>query len=405
MSLQIKRSTTQNVKLYHLLVISTNLWFGASSWLYVWRRFMTFGQLGWVDGVGFAFSLLLDIPTGALADIIGKRLTLIISNILALIGILLIAFADNLAAIFIGNMITQLGWAMFSGSSDAILYDSLVVDKQEHMFDRVLAKANQYMSYAASFGYFFGGLLYAWHWRLPHIVWGLSYIPAILCSFLLVEPKVERSHFSAREYIKKIRLGVQELLLPQLRKYILLIFVLLGVYFLYTWGFVRPAIATSFGFYSKEQSIILPIITLSCAFLIQYLPAVRRRISNFTGLTILALIMAFGFFLSAFPIRYWGIIPMFLIALAGKFASPWVSIVVNREISSHYRATTLSTISLLSKVPYVLVAVLIGEAAEKNMLSEFTLGLAGTILVVTVISALILLFFRSRRNLSASRLG
>lgn len=400
-----KRSTAQNVKLYHLLIISTNLWFGASSWLYVWRRFMTFGQLGWVDGVGFAFSLLLDIPTGALADIIGKRLTLIISNVLALIGILLIAFADNLAAIFIGNMITQLGWAMFSGSSDAILYDSLLADNREHLFDRILAKANQYMSYAASFGYFFGGMLYAWHWRLPHIIWGLSYVPAILCSYLLVEPHVERSHFSARAYLKKIRLGVQELLLPQLRKYILLVFVLLGVYFLYTWGFVRPAIATSFGFYSKEQSIILPIVTLSCAFLIQYLPAIRTRISNFTGLTILALIMAFGFFLSAFPIGYWGIIPMFLIALAGKFASPWVSIVVNREISSHYRATTLSTISLLSKVPYVLVAVLIGEAAENNMLSQFTLGLAGTILLVAVISALILLFFRLKKKLSANRLG
>lgn len=405
MVLQFKRSTAQNIKLYHLLTISTNLWFGASSWLYVWRRFMTFGQLGWVDGVGFAFSLLLDIPTGALADIIGKRLTLIISNILALIGILLIAFANNLTAIFIGNMITQLGWAMFSGSSDAILYDSLLVEKKEHMFDRILAKANQYMSYAASFGYFFGGILYTLHWRLPHIVWGFSYIPAIICSFLLFEPKIEHAHFSAREYIKKIRLGVQELLLPQLRKYILLVFVLLGVYFLYTWGFVRPAIATSFGFYSKEQSILLPIITLSCAFLIHYLPAIRSRISNFTGLTILALIMAFGFFLSAFPIGYWGIIPMFLIALAGKFASPWVSIVVNREISSQYRATTLSTISLLSKVPYVLVAVMIGEAAEKNLLSQFTLGLSGTILAVTVISAGILLLFRYRRRANASQLA
>jgi len=348
---------------------------------------MSFGQLGWVDGIGFGFSLLLDIPTGALADIFGKRITLILSNICAGIGIAIIAFANSLPAIFIGNMILQLGWAMFSGASDAITYDSLLIEKKEHLFAAVLSKANQYMSYAASVGYFFGGLVYTIHWRLPHIMWALSYIPALIFSFLLTEPHVNTNHFSAKEYMQKINLGIKELLLPQLRKYILLIFVLLGIYFLYTWGFVRPAIATYFGFYSKEQSIILPILTLSCAFLIQYLPAVRKRISNFKGLTILALIMAFGFLLSAFPIGYWGIIPMFLIAFAGKFASPWVSIIVNKEISSEYRATTLSTISLLSKIPYVLVAVLIGQAAEKNMLPQFNMGIAGIILFVLIISS------------------
>lgn len=389
MVLPLKRSTAYNITLYYLLTISTNLWFGASSWLYVWRRFMSFGQLGWVDGVGFGFSLLLDIPTGALADIFGKRITLILSNMCAGIGIAIIAFANSLPAIFIGNMILQLGWAMFSGASDAIMYDSLLIEKKEHLFASVLSKANQYMSYAASVGYFFGGLLYTMHWRLPHIMWALSYIPALIFSFLLTEPHVNTNHFSAKEYIKKINLGIKELLLPQLRKYILLIFVLLGIYFLYTWGFVRPAIATYFGFYSKEQSIILPILTLSCAFLIQYLPAVRKHISNFKGLTLLALIMAIGFLLSAFPIGYWGIVPMFLIAFAGKFASPWVSIIVNKEISSEYRATTLSTISLLSKIPYVLVAVLIGQAAEKNMLPQFNMGIAGIILFVLVISSVL----------------
>lgn len=348
---------------------------------------MSFGQLGWVDALGFGFSLILDIPTGAFADIFGKKITLILSNVFAGVGILFIAFSNSLTGIFIGNMITQVGWAMYSGAADALAYDSLLNMKKEDLFSLVLAKANQYMSYAAAFGYFVGGLLYTLYWRMPHIVWGLSYIPAIIVSFLLIEPKIDhKEHFSVKTYLNKIHLGIKELLLPQLRKYILLIFILLGVYFLYTWGFVRPAIATSFGFYSKEQSIILPILTLSTAFLIQYLPFIQRRISGFMGLSILAGIMAVGFFLSAFPIGYWGIIPMFLIVIAGKFGGPWVSTIVNKEISSQYRATTLSTVSLLSKVPYVLIAVLIGAAVEKNMLSQFCLLLATAILLITMIS-------------------
>lgn len=383
LQLQLKR----NITLFYLLTISTNLWFGASSWLYVWRRFMTFGQLGWIDAIGFGISLILDIPTGAFADIFGKRLTLIVSSIFTGTGILFIAFANSLTGIFIGNIISQVGWAMYSGASDALVYDSLLNLKKEQLFSAVLAKANQYMSYAAAFGYFIGGILYPMYWRLPQIVWGLSYVPAVVISFLLVDPHIMQSeHFSVRVYLNKIHLGIKELLLPQLRKYILLIFILLGVYFLYTWGFVRPAIATSFGFFSKEQSIILPILTLSTAFLIHYLPLISKKISGFMGLSILAGLMGMGFFLSAFPIGYWGIIPMFLVTIAGKFAGPWVSVIVNKEISSSYRATTLSTVSLLSKVPYVLVAVLIGSATENNMLSQFCLLLAGVIFVITLIS-------------------
>jgi MFS family permease len=380
----------RNIKLYYALTVSTNLWFVASNWLYVWRRFMTFGQLGWVDGIGFGFSLLLDIPTGALADMIGKRRTLIASNLFAGIGIMVMAFSNNLVHIFIGNMITQLGWAMYSGAADAMAYDSLVDLQKANTFSHVLAKANMYMSYAAAFGYFTGGFLYDINWRLPHIIWGLSYVPAVIFSFLIVEPHVDTEKFSVSGYFAKIRRGVQELLLPQLRKYLVLMFVLLGIYFLYTWGFVRPAIATSFGFYTKEQAIILPVLTLACAYLIRYLPAVRRRISGGVGLTILALIMGGAFFMSAFKIGYWGVVPMFLIALAGKFANPWISVVVNEEISSVYRATTLSTISLFSKIPYVFTAILIGDAFEKGKLAEFCMGLGGIIVFAVLISSVLL---------------
>ncbi|DAB30088.1 MAG TPA: hypothetical protein CFH84_05975 [Sulfurimonas sp. UBA12504] len=381
-----KRTKESNIKLYYLLTISTNLWFGASNWLYVWRRFMSFGQLGWIDAIGFAFSLLLDIPTGALADIFGKRLTLILSNVCTGTGIFVIAFSNSLTGIFIGNMITQVGWAMYSGASDALIYDTLLDIKKERLFAQVLAKANMLMSYAAAAGYFLGGIFYAVYWRLPHIIWGLSYLPAIIFSYLLVEPILDTEKFSLSGYFNKIRLGMRELWLPQLRKYLILILILLGVYFLYTWGFVRPAIATSFGFYAREQSIILPILTLSCAYLIRFLPAIQNRISHLKGLTILSIIMAAGFLFAAFPIGYFGIVPMFLIALAGKFATPWVSIVINKEISSSYRATTLSTVSLISKIPYVLIAILIGQAAENNLLSAFCFGLSFVIIIFTFIS-------------------
>jgi len=382
----VAKGKERNVMLFYILTASTNLWFAASNWLYVWRRFMSFGELGWVDGIGFGFSVLLEVPSGALADILGKRITLIMSNIAATCGILLIALGNTFWEIFIGNLIVQFGWALYSGASEAMAYDSLIDLRKEHLFSQVLAKSNLVMSYAAAFGYYVGGFLYDIHWRMPHIVWGLSYVPAIIASFLIIEPISDTEKFTMQGYWNKIVLGTKELFIPKLRKYLIIIFILLGVYFLYTWGFIRPAIATSFGFYSKEQSIILPVLTLACAYLIQFLPAIKRRLSTSAGLTILSTMLAFGFLLSALPIGYWGIVPMFLIALAGKFSGPWISILINEEISSAYRATTLSTVALFSKIPYVVGAVVIGSAFEDGYLMQFCLGMGLTILVVTAIS-------------------
>lgn len=76
---------------------------------------------------------------------------------------------------------------------------------------------------------------------------------------------------------------------------------------------------------------------------------------------------------------------MLLIGLSGDLSTPWVSIVVNDEIESKYRATALSTVALLAKVPYVLLAVIAGTMAEKGTFSYFCLGV-GTVIMMSVLA-------------------
>ena len=103
----------------------------------------------------------------------------------------------------------------------------------------------------------------------------------------------------------------------------------------------------------------------------RYIPFFKRKVSELSGLLIMALIMAFSFFAASFSIGYWGILIMIFIAFSGKLAYPWISIIVNKEIPSANRATTLSTISLITKIPYVLVAVVAGKAVEQGQLKAF----------------------------------
>lgn len=172
--------------------------------------------------------------------------------------------------------------------------------------------------------------------------------------------------------------------------YIGFFFALVGVYYLYSWGFVRPAIATSFGFFSKEQAIILPALTIFGAFIVRLIPTMKKYVSDITGLMTLSLFMSVGFILSFFSLGWYGLIPMFLIAVAGHLATPWISIIVNKRIESKDRATTLSTISLLNKIPYVVIVVTVGKMVENGTLPIFNLWTGIIVITTAVISYLII---------------
>lgn len=350
---------------------------------------MTYGQLGIVDGIAFGFAILLDVPTGGIADLVGRRKTVIFSMICSFIGIMLIATASSLPIIFLGWMITQIGFSFYSGAAEALTYDTMVDLKRESEFDKVISNSHAIEMYATAITTFIGGIIFMYSFRLPHFLWGLSYLVGLVAAWFLIEPKVDTAKFSLKNYFNQLVLGTKELFQPSLRRYFLLFFMLLGVYFMYSWGFVRPAMATAYGFYAKEQGIVLPVLTISSAFAVRYVPWLRKKFTDISGLVFLTALMAIGFIASYFPLGYYGFFAMVLITAGGKIAYPWISTIVNKELSSKYRATALSAIALITKVPYVVIAVLAGNAIQNGNLNIFVLGVGLVIAVGIVISLFI----------------
>jgi len=361
---------------------------------------MTFGQLGWIDAIGFGFAVLLEIPSGAVADLLGKRKTILVGMIAGAIGVFIITFSGSLTGIFIGWLISQICFAFYSGAAEALAYDTLVDLKDEKNYDKVISKSSEIESYAGAATTLIGGFLFAYNFRLPHILWGCGFVIGAILAWFLVEPKVDTEKFSFKVYLKQLSVGFRELTQTGLRRFLGFFFILVGVYYLYSWGFIRPAIATSFGFYAKEQGIILPLLTLYGALIVRTVPYFKKKLSDISGLVILSIIMALGFLISSFPVGYYGLIAMVLIATAGKLSSPWISIIVNKKIESKYRATTLSTVALMTKIPYVLIAVMAGKMVEESNLNLFNMSTATVIIIIAILSASIV--FLRRNNKAAN---
>jgi len=98
--------------------------------------------------------------------------------------------------------------------------------------------------------------------------------------------------------------------------------------------------------------------------------------------------LGLGFLGAALPLGTNGFFVLLLIGIVGSLSTPWISVVVNREIESKYRATTISTISLVSKIPYVVAAVLAGTMIDGGTFWLFNLSV-GIIICLVSLTALL----------------
>jgi len=351
---------------------------------------MTYGQLGWIDAVCFAFGMVMEVPTGAISDLVGKKKTLILAHFLSAGGFMLIAAATQKHQILLGFLIAQAGWAFYSGAAEALAFDSLKEKKQEKHFDTVISASNMMGIFFMVFSSLLGIWLYNWNFRAPHFAVAITYGIGLILSFFLVEPKIDTEDFSFKNYFSQLAQGARQLFQPALRCFLPLIFAMLGVYYMFSYGFIKPAMAEHFDFFATEQAVIFAGLSLLSAVLVHFVPVMRTKLSDAQGLIILTTTLGIGFLLSGWLSGWSGLIALALIVGTGILATPWVSVVVNRELPSKYRATTLSTIAMVTKVPYILVAVIAGNLIQDGLIVQFNLAVGGLTLVVALIGGWLL---------------
>ena len=107
------------------------------------------------------FSSLFEIPMGVVSDLIGRRRTMIAGGIFFFCGDVLYVLAgycpaNALIILYAGAVCKGLSVALFSGSDEAIVYESLNALGKKKEFDRFYGKArraNQFTNgFAASLG-------------------------------------------------------------------------------------------------------------------------------------------------------------------------------------------------------------------------------------------------------------
>jgi len=385
----------RNILIYYLVSIFNSCWFVEGNWIFFLTRYITFGQFGIIESLVFTLGLLFEIPAGAISDLFGKKISLILGMFASFLGALVLSSVKNESSIIYGYIVLQFGWAFTSGTLEAFAYDSLVEKKDEKNYDKVVSANNSLMIIVFVITSLTGGLLYNIYFRLPYIVWSVCYLVAMISLFFAVEPEIkEKVEFTFNNFIKQFIQGVKELIKPNLKKFLVIIIVFSGINYAYDMGFIKPLLAVNFGFKESSQSIIYACIGLVIAFTVRLMPVIRKKLSDEIGLLILMIVQGLAYLTASLTIGYSGIFVLLSLDIIGSMIYPWISIIVNDKVPSKYRATTLSTLNLITKIPYVLIAVIAGNLMQEKNFELFTISLSMIIFVSVIISS----FLMIRRN-------
>ncbi len=320
---------------------------------------------------------LFEVPSGALADTIGRRKLLIISAGLMVLEMLCLLLAPRhggavLFALCISNRILSgLSEAFASGADEALAYDSLPENEHADAWDRTLAAAMRWRSAGFVIAMILGGLLYdptilnrllpagfqltteVAH-RLPvAIVLG----QALICLFItlrMVEPPTEVTHVEGNTCRNAVRLTLQTARWVFTNPHTLVIIVV---------GLSIDSIARNLATINSSYYRLIElkewtygIVGASIGVLGWFVPTISQKLNNrFGTLTNLAFaavitLICLAAISQAWPI--YGLLPAMLLMTTLGFLSFTVSRALHGETDSSMRATVLSVKGLAFNLGY-----------------------------------------------------
>ncbi len=376
------------LKPYYISAFLGEIYFIIPIWLFFYLRVINYQQAALLTIIQAITTVILEIPTGALADVVGKRITLIISFGVWALTLLMYVFANSFIFFVVLEVVKGFAKAMYSGTFEAIVYDTLLERKDEQNYTQVIADFTTLSWVGLFISAYTGGILYELH---PFIPYALTSFVYLLLAYIFIryihEPKIdtEEEEISLRRYIKQNVQGVHELFKD---KYIgvvsfALIIVSLGYYV--ASEFLGISQARDYGLQPIHVGLLFGSGYIISATFSQLFPRLKNRFSNRTLFALSVAVLATSFLFAKFigPVLG-GVLILSRISSSTIFVN-LKSTIVNSYISSKNRATALSTMSLMMILPYSILLIFGGPYIDRTSPNQFAFiwGLIFTSLITS----------------------
>ncbi len=353
-------------------------------------------ELGIFEGVYHVTSFLMEVPTGVVADLWGRKTSRLAGRIFIFLSLMIMFLSGSFFLQFSGFVLCAIGYNLESGAGEAFVYDSMLLAGKIDNYKSVAGKQELVLQSGFIVSYLLGGYLATKSYPAVFIISLVFTFLSFITAVTFVEPEINGTEKRRDISLKDIA----DSMFNQTRESILVIKRRPRIAFLILFSEIIFSFIVSLFFYLQNYwkgtgkseftiGIIFAVSAMTAGITGLRAPAIEKRIGEKGVLVIMPLLLLFclwGVALSEYKSLFYiltGIIEGILVVAISDY--------INRLIPSNKRATVLSFQSMAFSLFMIIFFPLIGWIGDSFSLEKAFLFLS---VFGTVITFFYLVFFR-----------
>jgi MFS family permease len=284
---------------------------------------------------------IMEVPSGYISDLLGRKSTLIVAGFLKAVGFSLFPLADDINVLIFAEIILGIGASLSSGTDIALIYDTLALTDPKKAHIKILGRTLSYLSLGEAVAAFIASVLMLLSVDMQNLAIvsaAVSWIPFFI-AFTLCEPARKLMSTNHRENAIYIYLKLFKE--SEILKLIILNSVLISSGTLFAvwlfqkyWDNIAIPIVY-FGFLWAITNLIVSVVSKRAH-------KIEKEWGSTKTLIIIGILPVIGYFGIALTDSIFGILFCFCFQLTRGLAQIVLKDAINKRISADFRATANS---------------------------------------------------------------
>ncbi|MBP9759302.1 MFS transporter [Candidatus Dojkabacteria bacterium] len=343
----MKDSLNRNIIACYISDIVLGTFFQLPIWIVYQSQFLSFEQIAFFAGLALIVEVLTQMPTGAFADIYGRKIALALGNLFMALPMFLIAIFPKPEIMWAYAIMWGLGTSLCMGTNKAILYESLVENGEKEKYPKLLSNSRLIFQITAAVSIVAGGYLYQINPTLPYYISGVFSLLGMATSFIFIEQKT-LIEFKFNDFVKKNSLGFLEMFKNSYVTKFTILFVVMSGIASANQKFLTQPYMVELGMGDIQRGWTATIIKVLIAIVGAWLITSKFVSKNKNFILLIPILMV----VMLLPAKFVELPAAYLILIGIAFASGnvdlFMSAEINENISSDVRSTTLSAQKMIS---------------------------------------------------------
>lgn len=379
---RLKSNITKN----YFYIFTTNLDLTRGIWMiYLATKGMSLYQLGILEGMFHVTSFIMEVPTGLVADVFGRKVSRVLGRVFSFTAIMLLILATNFYFYMLCFIFWALSYNLESGAGEALIYDSLKELKIENTYIKVAGRQELFYQISSLLALLIGGYLAHKNYKYALFSTAAISLIAILQAMSFTEPIViEKINKNDNVFIVFKKQVIDSFLVIKKNKNVafFIIFVEIIISFGTTLFFYLQNYFSSNGYTETKIGIILASASFFGAIFGSQTHRIEKVLKEKGILLIMPIISAIALWGLAYTKYHY--IFYIVITVVESITFVALSDYINKNIPSEKRATILSIASMVFSFFMIFIFPIIGKIGDifSLQIAFKLLAILGTVLVI-----------------------